>query len=529
MRSSASYPDSPFSTASSPNFEERKLREYEGLWYQFLLLCLVSVMQGADAGLISTVVRALEIDLQVSLQAAGKLIMAQALTSCLASMYWARLTDTAGVARMQLLGYAAIGWACMSLCQSSATSFWQLFALQFAKGFFHSGLNPISQSVISQLAPSDCRGRWFGGFSAAFLTGQGIVMSVVTRVSTERYLGMEGWRVAFACAACLSATSGALLLFCGQEPPPADRAAAAAGAQAARPSVREELRLLIGYMRIDTFQTVIAQGLAAQIPWGCLSFLPLLLQYNGIPNSHVACIVSFGVLGSLLGHILGGMIGDTMVKAVGYNGRPIAGQCSVFLSIPMIYLFLHPLSAQDGVPSWHYCSAVYFFFGLCSSWVGVSLVRPVLSDVVQEKHTARIIALDQTLEGMSGALLGAPMVGLLAERVFGYQASMVHVDQMQWNLRVHNCAALERAMLVMTVIPWMIQLVIQTRFYYTYAKDVALAGMDETQRLAFFAKEQQETNASAITLRGNTVAGMRKAPLSCSATQTEAGTFTAEV
>lgn len=468
------------------------MKEKEGLYFQFLLLCLVSVMQGADVGLISTVVRALEVDVGVTLQRAGKLIMAQALTSCLASIYWARLTDTPGVARMQLMGYAALGWAVISLTECTVTQYWQLFALQLCKGFFHSSLNPISQSIITQLAPSECRGRWFGCFSAGFLTGQGVVMSIVTRVSTEQIFGFPGWRVAFAVTAACSASAGALLLTFGKEPPPADRSAA----PRALPTLRDEVRFFLNYMRIETFQTVVMQGLAAQIPWGCLSFLPLLLQYNGIPNAHVAAIVGFGVLGAILGHILGGVIGDTMVRKFGRVGRPMTAQTCVCLSIPMMYLFLQPL-AQGHISSWHFAMGAYFIFGLVSSWVAVSLVRPVLSDIVQERDTARIIALDQTLEGMSGALFGAPMVGLLAERLFGYQASAIHVDRMPDNMRVHNCTALEHAMLVMTVIPWIVQLVIQFRFYFTYEKDCALAHLDEAERFGPSAEKLASIDAGA--------------------------------
>jgi len=480
---------------NSPMFEERRIREKEGLYFQFLLLCLVSVMQGADVGLISTVVRALEVDVGVTLQRAGKLIMAQALTSCLASIYWARLTDTPGVARMQLMGYAACGWACLTLCESTVTQFWQLFALQLLKGFFHSSLNPISQSIITQLAPSECRGRWFGCFSAGFLTGQGVVMSIVTRVSTEEIFGFPGWRVAFAVASALSASAGALLLVFGKEPASADRSAT----PRSLPNIRDEVRLVLNYLKIDTFRTIVLQGLAAQIPWGCLSFLPLLLQYNGIPNAHVAAIVGFGVLGAILGHILGGVIGDHMVRLFGRVGRPMTAQTCVCLSIPMMYLFLQPLGAQGQVPSWHFCSGAYFVFGLVSSWVAVSLVRPVLSDIVQEKDTARIIALDQTLEGMSGALFGAPMVGFLAERMFGYKASAIHVDMMPTAMRVHNCGALEHAMLMMTVLPWFFQFIIQFRIYFSYDKDVEMAQLDETARFGPCAEKYLQSSAASAS------------------------------
>jgi MFS family permease len=98
-----------------------------------------------------------------------------------------------------------------------------------------------------------------------------------------------------------------------------------------------------------------------------------------------------------------------------------------------------------------YLSASFFGMGLVSSWCGSGVNRPILSEVVPPSQRASIMAWSIGLEGCSGALFGAPIVGLLGERVFGYGQNSGD-DGNQAN---DDANALAKAMLYMVTIPWL--------------------------------------------------------------------------
>lgn len=59
-------------------------------------------------------------------------------------------------------------------------------------------------------------------------------------------------------------------------------------------------------------------------------------------------------------------------------------------------------------------------FGTCSSWAAPSFNNPAFAEIVPSDMRTMIYAFDRSLE-MALAALAAPLVGILAERVFGYE------------------------------------------------------------------------------------------------------------
>lgn len=74
------------------------------------------------------------------------------------------------------------------------------------------------------------------------------------------------------------------------------------------------------------------------------------------------------------------------------------------------------------------------------------------------------------LEGSSAAILGAPLVGFLAESAFGYQRTSLLVKDMPVALRLGNANALARSLFLLTVIPWSISFVLYSLLHFTYGK-----------------------------------------------------------
>merc|ERR1719162_2267046 len=109
--------------------------------------------------------------------------------------------------------------------------------------------------------------------------------------------------------------------------------------------------------------------------------------------------------------------------------------------------------------------------GLLASWAMAGAKRPMLSQIIAPRDWASILALDSALEGASAALFGTPVVGYLAEHVFGYQSSLGQVSGMSKELRMQNQQALATAMIWTTVIPWMVCFLGFSFLHGTYPAD----------------------------------------------------------
>ena len=64
-----------------------------------------------------------------------------------------------------------------------------------------------------------------------------------------------------------------------------------------------------------------------------------------------------------------------------------------------------------------------------------------------------------------------PVVGLLAEKVFGYTPRRGEVGALGEAVKARNAAALAHAMLYMTVVPWICCFLLYNLVVYTYGPD----------------------------------------------------------
>lgn len=101
--------------------------------------------------------------------------------------------------------------------------------------------------------------------------------------------------------------------------------------------------------------------------------------------------------------------------------------------------------------------------------------RPIFAEIVPEKSRTSIYALDRSFESLI-ASFATPVVGLLAQHVFGYEpvtdsATEIATDR-------ENAKALAKALYAATGIPMTICCFIYCFLYGTYPRDRELARVD---------------------------------------------------
>ena len=195
--------------------------------------------------------------------------------------------------------------------------------------------------------------------------------------------------------------------------------------------VKEEWAILRKLLRNNTFVIIVLQGVFSGIPWNALSFMVMYFQFCGLSDPQAGLLVSLFVLACAIGGPLGGYIGDKAAQRYPDNGRAYAAQFSSLSGIPCmcVLLLVAPRFAGSGSHI-HLLgfAQILIVMGLFCSWCSCAANRPILSEIVPERHRASILAWNIVLEGSAAAIFGAPLVGLLSEEVFGYVPVDVGVD-----------------------------------------------------------------------------------------------------
>lgn len=99
------------------------------------------------------------------------------------------------------------------------------------------------------------------------------------------------------------------------------------------------------------------------------------------------------------------------------------------------------------------------------------VLRPIFAEIVPEKHRTSIYALDSCFESFLSSF-SAPLVGLLAQQVYGYkpiprgstQTGTIEIDR-------ENAASLAKAIYFVFLVPMAVCVSIYSFLYCTYPRD----------------------------------------------------------
>jgi hypothetical protein len=217
------------------------------------------------------------------------------------------------------------------------------------------------------------------------------------------------------------------------------------------------------FMQVRTFQVIVAQGLAGQIPWQAISFATLWLELMGFKRIDAAISVGLLSVGNMLGSVFGGWVGDFSAQLSPNAGRILCAQFSALIGIPLSGILLLGLP-QVSAPAWAY-GFVLFLMGFLMSWNSPATNWPIFSEIVPTHLHTTVFAIDSMIE-KSLAAAGAPLVGILAERLFGY-ASQKGTSGSD----LDNANAIAKGLFSLMTIPFFLCFLIINLLYFTYPRD----------------------------------------------------------
>ncbi|PNY13430.1 major facilitator protein [Trifolium pratense] len=445
-----------------------------GVSLSLILINLAAIMERADENLLPAVYKEVSETFNAGPSDLGYLTFirnfVQGISSPLAGIL------VLSYDRPTILAMGTFCWALSTAAVSGCNDFMQVAFWRAINGFGLAIVIPALQSFIADSYKEGVRGAGFGLLSFIGTVGGigGGVMATV--MAGQTFWGIQGWRCAFVLMASLSAFIGFLVLLYVDDP----RKRISATQNASDSSEKDDLiyngnasvtsiwryswAATKSVIKVPTFQIIVLQGIVGSLPWTAMVFFTMWFELIGFDNNTAATLLSLFAVGCAIGSFVGGSIADRLSQTYPYSARIMCAQFSAFMGIPFSWFLLRII--PQSVTSFFTFAVTLFFMGLTISWNGTAANAPMFAEVVPVKHRTMIYAFDRAFEG-SFSSVAAPLVGILAEKMFGYNSKSV--DPLKGSPA--EALALSKGLLSMMAIPFGLCCLCYTPLYYIFKKD----------------------------------------------------------
>ncbi|WOH10329.1 hypothetical protein DCAR_0729796 [Daucus carota subsp. sativus] len=332
-------------------------------------------------------------------------------------------------------------------------------------GFGLAIVIPALQSFIADSYKDAARGAGFGFLHLIGHMG-GIGGGVLATVMAgHEFWGMPGWRCAFILMATLSALIGYFVLLFVVDPRRTDPTTDANNISVASVWM-EALKAMKAVVKVKTFRIIVLQGLVGSLPWTSMVFFTLWFQLIGFDHNSTASLLSLFAAGVAMGSFLGGALGDRISRVYPNSGRILCAQFSAFMGIPFTWFLLRVI--PQSVSSYYTFAITLFLMGLSISWCNTAA-----------NNRTMIYAFDRACEGSFSAF-AAPMVGILSEKLYGYNPKSVDPT----NGSLPEALALSKGLFTMMAVPFGLCCLFYTPAHWFFRRDrlnVRMASLKETE------------------------------------------------
>ncbi|KAG4959015.1 hypothetical protein JHK87_035648 [Glycine soja] len=137
------------------------------------------------------------------------------------------------------------------------------------------------------------------------------------------------------------------------------------------------------------------------------------LKLTGFSHEKTAFLIGLFVVGSSIGGLFGGKIGDILSKRYPNSGRISSG-----LEIHLEVLLLIGLPDDPSTIISH--GLVLIIMELMISWNPPTTNNPIFAEIVLERSRTSVYAMDRSFESIPSSF-SPPVVGILAHHVYGYK------------------------------------------------------------------------------------------------------------
>ena len=374
-------------------------------WFALSVLFAINTLNFYDRQILGAVGETVREEWRLSDTALGSLGTAFTLLYAVVGVPIGRLTDK--FSRRWILFAGVTLWSVLTATSGLARNFTELFIVRLGVGSGEAACAPASASLIGDLFPASRRAKAL----AVFMIGLplGIALSFLGSSLLEHRFG---WRFTFYIALVPGIICALLALLISE---PARGAAEVHQCSSAKRKGSPYLLVL----SIPTMWWIIASGALHNFNMYAIgAFLsPFLQRVHHVSklNAGMIAMVVYGLAG-VPGLIIGGMLGDRMVKNIP-NGRLVVSTVAILISAPLMYLGLsRPAGDLTGF-------ILLAGFGMASMYMYYATVYSAIQDVIEPGLRGTAMALYFFAMYVLGASLGPVGMGFLSNH-FTRQAAL---------------------------------------------------------------------------------------------------------
>ncbi|KNC48242.1 major facilitator superfamily transporter protein [Thecamonas trahens ATCC 50062] len=219
---------------------------------------------------------------------------------------------------------------------------------------------------------------------------------------------------------------------------------------AALTSFATEVRPLVRNRALIALTLARAMG---SLPVNALSFMVLWFQYVGLSDFGAGVSVAFAALGTILGCVVGGWLGDWASIRWPNRGRITVAQVTqVVLCIAMYSLIK---TVPQDPSSLIYFIVITMFIGMLLAFPAFACDLPILAEVVRWQTRGTAYAISGLFLGLFSSI-GSLLVGIIADKLFHYRARTKKIAKLKPRDKQHNLDALSNAILLLFLSSWAI-------------------------------------------------------------------------
>jgi len=204
-------------------------------------------------------------------------------------------------------------------------------------------VGPAIQSLVADTTNDSNRGTAFGWLQLTANLGSVVGGLCSVLIAPVTFMGIPGWRISFHLVGSISVVVGILVHLYAKDPHFSDDANKAGGHStngSFGSVVKELIHEAKSVVRIPSFLIIVAQGVTGSFPWSALSFAPMWLELTGFSHMDTAFLMGLFTIGSSIGGLFGGYLGDRSSMHLPNAGRIILSQISSGSAIPLATLLL---------------------------------------------------------------------------------------------------------------------------------------------------------------------------------------------
>ncbi len=412
-----------------------------GAMFAFAVGTMSDSMEG---GLINTLFPVISKALNLNVGDLGTLSSISKWARMLFGTMWAIAGDKFG--RKMLMVWMTGVWGIWTCAAGLAKNFTQLMILYAIGAIGTVAAEPIQNGLMVDMFDEDERGKAYGTLRTIGVVGSLVLTPLIGRLANVQ----DGWRIGMYIMGGVSLLSGILLQIFLKEPP---RRVVAGDPDAGKFKIADIKEIV----KIPSFWLMAVMLLFVTSMVFFAFMVTYFVKVRGWETAAAAILYTVFMAGFAVGGLTGGLIGDWFQAKFGDKGRVMFMQLYLASWAVATYLFTQV--------DWGKGIAVYivaFLCGLIGSWGFSGAVLPMVGQMVEPQYAATTFAL-----------------------LFSFiQGAITAIYLMLIKPLAAKLGSLDRVFLFMVCLPYAVNAVFWTLFYFTYPKDVAKRKARQAARAA---------------------------------------------